>query len=184
MKTFILTLLFPLLTLNQNRLYLFVGDSPVLSRKFPIQFSFHKEFPSNKKKEMIEEMKSFNQVAGFEVFSVGEDIDSQNRYLTFKNGLYWKSRDSFKIGEQARTLTLYFGISIFKRDILFNDAYPYVDFRTLARHELMHSLGLQHTHDKKLMYPYLGDFVSRSWDLDLVKDWKKQLGIVDSLVKN
>lgn len=179
MKTImVLILLFAQIIPNEDQLFITFLNKKVVLKNFPVVFHFHNDFPEEKKTLFVKEINALNEIIGFEVFKVSNQIETtKNRYLTTKNVIYWRNKQEMLFGQQAKTDIVYFGDSIVKIDIAYNNSFPYVDFGTITRHELLHALGIQHKATNLLMHPYLPNFTKRDWDLELISSWKKEVFI-------
>lgn len=154
-----------------------VYGNPISWKKYPIPFSFHQDFPENKKREVLEEISSLNQILGFEAISIANETSSSVVLRDGSNTLYWGFNETFRMTptEQGKTVVVWIGSDIIEVDVNFNPAFTEVDFKSLVRHEICHVLGIKHSDTISLMSPYLPDYEIRPWDESLLTQWKERL---------
>lgn len=150
-------------------------------QKFPVVFSFHSSFPEDKKAIVQLEITKFNLLAKAEVFRLSpEPTTKEQPQKNEKDGintLYWDFNQAFNMSpsEQGKASIFWMGSEIQEADInLQSLAITQVDFSTLLRHELLHSLGLSHS-DYELMSPYLPIDTIRDWDQKLISQWTQEI---------
>lgn len=150
--------------------------------KFPVVFTFHKDFPADKRIIVKAEITKFNKLVGQEIFQISNQLilGSQSTNKNKPNGIntiYWDFNQAFNMNhsEQGKTSVFWKGTEIYEFDINIQASMVNgYDFATLIRHELFHSLGVKHI-DNTLMNPYLPEATVREWDLGLIQDWKQDL---------
>ena len=77
--------------------------------------------------------------------------------------------------EQGKASIFWIGSEIQEADINLQAlAITQVDFQTLIRHELLHSLGLSHS-NYEIMSPYLPTSTIRDWDQKLISQWTQEI---------
>jgi hypothetical protein len=158
------------------------GYGEVVSWKsFPVVFVFHKDFPKDKRLTVQAEVDKFNEIMGQEIFKISSqeshELQPERNVTNGVSTLYWNFNASFRMtpAEQGRTTIFWSGQDIYEADINLQEAnLTEIDFATLIRHELFHSLGAKHV-EHTLMHPYLPNHTTREWDLELIAEWKKDL---------
>jgi hypothetical protein len=146
-------------------------------KQFPIVFTFHSNFPQDKQEMVKIEIQKFNLIAGAEVFKISPQVLNHLQPLKNEkdgiNTLYWDFNQAFNmnVSEQGKASVFWVGSEIKEADInLQSSLLTYVDFPTLIRHELLHTLGLNHSH-YELMSPHLPAGTVREWDKTLISQW-------------
>lgn len=150
-------------------------------KTFPVVFSFHQNFPQDKREIVKIEITKFNIIAGAEVFKISDTITTKvqpkENSKDGVNTLYWDFNQAFRMqpSEQGKASVFWVGTDIIESDINLQSSFlPQVDFATLIRHELLHTLGLSHSHFD-LMNTHLAAYTTKEWDKDLITQWRSEI---------